>query len=52
MGVSYDDLGCYEKAEDVYKKAIKYNPNYGDAHHNLGIALDNQGKIEEAIKSY
>ena len=35
-----------------YNKALKLNPNYGDAHINLGNALGDLGKFEEAIASY
>lgn len=37
---------------EAYLEAIKIDPNDADAHYNLGIALGNQGKYEEAITSY
>ncbi len=32
-----------------YEKAIELDPNDAIAYNNLGIALYNQGKLEEAI---
>ena len=36
--------------ENAYEKAISLNPNYADAYNNMGNALKDQGKLEEAIK--
>jgi predicted O-linked N-acetylglucosamine transferase (SPINDLY family) len=44
-----------EKTNDAiyyYKKAININPNYADAHNNLGNALKDSGKFEKAISCY
>ena len=32
--------------------AIKLNPDFADAHNNLGVALVAEGKNEEAISHY
>ena len=38
----------YKEAEREYRKAIKINPNYEDAHNGLGVLLYNLKKYEEA----
>jgi len=43
-----------EKPEAIesYKQAIRIDPDYRDAHFNLGLAYYNSGKYEEKIESY
>ena len=36
----------------MYQKAIELNPSFANAYNNLGIALKEQGKLEEAIQVY
>jgi tetratricopeptide (TPR) repeat protein len=57
-------IKCYEKgrvlqqkgmlsdAEQAYKKAIKINRNFVEAHNNLGNVLLNQGRLKEASGTY
>ena len=48
-------LAEQDQLEDAiinYKKAIKLNSNYAQAHNNLGIALHKLGKISEAVTQY
>ena len=52
LGAINSDLDQPEEAISYYKKAIKLNPNFVEAHNNLGIALNQLGKYEEAIISY
>ena len=42
----------YKKAANKYRKAISLNPNFADAHCNLGNALWSLRKLEEAAASY
>ncbi len=35
-----------------YRTALKLNPDYADAHYNLGLALAGCGQIEEAIAHF
>ena len=51
-GIINHALGDWDKSVDCFSKAIKLKPAYAEAHHNLGIALDNLGQLEEAIFSY
>jgi tetratricopeptide (TPR) repeat protein len=44
-------LGKLNESIESYKKAIAINPNYEEAHNNLGVALNKVGQFEEAIKS-
>jgi len=51
-GIINHALGDWDKSVDCFSKAIKLKPAYAEAHHNLGIALDNLEQLEEAIFSY
>jgi tetratricopeptide (TPR) repeat protein len=35
-----------------YEQALRRNPDFADAHINLGIALMHTGRIQEAIGHY
>ena len=37
---------------EAYKKTISLKPDYAEAYSNMGVALRNQGKLEEAIEAY
>ena len=41
----------YDEAIEYYKKAIAINPNYADAHANLGVNYIQKGKFDEAISN-
>jgi len=43
-------LGKKEDAEDEYRDAIRINPDYAEAHANLGILFSETGNKEEAKK--
>jgi tetratricopeptide (TPR) repeat protein len=43
LGIAYDALKEFKKAEDAYKKAIELDPNYFDATLNLGSGILNNG---------
>jgi len=46
------DLGKLKEAELSTRKAIELNPDFADAHYNLGIILKDLGKLKEAELSY
>jgi tetratricopeptide (TPR) repeat protein len=52
QGSLYDQVGEQEKSIQSYEKAIKVNPEYYDAHYNLGALFYNNGvkQIEIAVK--
>ena len=35
-----------------YRTALALKPNYAEAHNSLGVALQGQGKLDEAVASY
>lgn len=45
-------LGNYDKAEDLYKKAISINPRSAAAHYELGQVYGLQKKTELAFKEF
>lgn len=46
------ERGDFEQAETLYKEAIEANPNDARLRFNLGNALAQQGKFEEATRAY
>ena len=52
LGISYYQLGNYDKALGYYRKAIKLAPNYAKPYCNIGLIKQAQGKIGGAIKYY
>ena len=51
MGIAFKAQGKLDKAIDSYKKAISLKPNFAKAYNNIGLALQEQGKLE-AIEAY
>ena len=47
-GIILKNLGKFQKAELLYRKAIEINPKYANAHANLGEILKDLGKFQEA----
>ncbi|WP_375201383.1 tetratricopeptide repeat protein [Hyphococcus sp.] len=41
-----------ENAAADFQKAIDADPNFPDAYNNLGVALKNLGRLEEAVEKY
>ena len=35
-----------------YKQIVKIDPNYAEAHNNIGVAMEGKGSLESAIDSY
>jgi len=44
--------GELSSAERAYKKAIKINQNFAEAHNNLGNVLLDRGRLKEAFNAY
>ena len=43
--------GRYGQTENVCRQIIQQNPAHADAHNILGVALNAQGKVKEAVSS-
>ena len=52
LGAANLGLRRLPEAEVSFRKAIELNPNYLEAINNIGIVLQKQGKLEDAIKAY
>ena len=48
MGNALQEQGKLEEAIEAYSKALSIKPDYANAYNNMGIALEYQGKLEEA----
>jgi len=52
LGAVNAGLGRLERAVSSFTKALQINPDYAEAHYNLGNALRDLGKLEEAVSSF
>ena len=52
LGVLYANKNQFARAEACYRCALLIQPGFGEAHRNLGVALQSQGRIAEAIISF
>ncbi|HFE64050.1 MAG TPA: tetratricopeptide repeat protein [Caldithrix sp.] len=50
LGHAYLENRYYEKAGKIFSRAVKVNPGSPEAHTDLGVALRNNGQIDEALK--
>ena len=46
------DFGQIEEAVQAYQQAIALDPNYAEAHGNLGISLASLGRLEQAVAAF
>ena len=44
------DLGKIHEAEESFRKAIVINPDYAEAHNNLGNIMKSHDRLEDAEK--
>lgn len=51
-GKTYYNNGEYDKAIEIFKKAVELNPNDDDSWRWLGNSYNRNGQVEEAIKSH
>jgi Flp pilus assembly protein TadD len=51
-GGEYLKAKDWQGAERMYRKALEINPNYAEAHNSLGLVLDAQGRVDEAIAHF
>jgi tetratricopeptide (TPR) repeat protein len=52
LGVTQQQLGCWQDSETLFRQAIAVTENNALAHGNLGMALDKKNRVEEAIREY
>ncbi len=52
MALVLGSVGRNREAIEHYSEALRINPNYADAHINLGAVLARQGKIADAFHHY
>ena len=44
--------GSWTMRVACYRRALELKPDYAEAHNNLGVALKDQGKLDEAVACY
>ena len=52
QGALRKSLGQLLLSMEAYKKALEINPYYAEVHSNMGITLQEQGKLDQAAKAY
>lgn len=52
LGMTYNDLGLYEKASPVFSRALQYAPNDSALYYQLGMVAANRGYSREAEGYY
>ena len=51
-GVDHLVQGHYDVADPLFVQAISAQPDFAEAHFNLGVTLDGKGKHEEATEAF
>src|SRR5262245_47734565 len=52
LGVVAYQVGRSDLAAQYLGEALRLKPDFAEAHYNLGIALQGQTRLEEAVASY
>ena len=52
LGAAKKGLGLVKAASEAFKKVTDLNPTYPDGFGNLGVTLQEEGKLDEAIVSF
>jgi tetratricopeptide (TPR) repeat protein len=52
LGLARQDLRNPGAAADAYRKALEIKPDYAEAALNLGVALQEAGDIDDAMRAY
>ena len=48
LGTAYEDVGEFDKAIEVYNRALNINPGYKDALHDLSLVYIATGNTKKA----
>jgi Flp pilus assembly protein TadD len=51
-GVDHLSQGHYAVSTPLFQEAVSMNPNFAEAHFNLAISLDGEGKHAEAAEAF
>lgn len=52
LGVLYLSLGKYQDAEELFRQGLQDQSLEGSLYYNLGVALERQNRIDEAMLSF
>ena len=52
LGMAAHQAGRIDAAIELFNQAISLDPEFPEAHNNLGSALKAQGKLEQAIAEF
>jgi len=52
LGMVYGSLNQFQRSIQFTRKAIEIDPDYVNAHYNLGIALQRIGELKEAAEEF
>ncbi|MDQ7822414.1 MAG: tetratricopeptide repeat protein [Candidatus Eremiobacteraeota bacterium] len=52
LGYSYDELGDYRKAIDIYTEGIRLKPDYQSLYRNRGVVYCHLGEHKKAIEDF
>ncbi|MEI8103260.1 MAG: tetratricopeptide repeat protein, partial [Chlorobium sp.] len=52
LGVALSSSNDYVAAEEMYRKALEFNPDLFQARLNLGSCLEQQSRVEEALEQW
>ena len=52
MGIALNEQGKPEEAIDAYTKALSIKPDYAEAYNNMGNALNDGDRLDDAIEAY
>jgi protein O-GlcNAc transferase len=52
LGVARQELGNTARAEADYRRAIALDPDFADAHYNLGCLLFGEGRSDDAVRCH
>jgi tetratricopeptide (TPR) repeat protein len=52
LGTLFLTIGRFQEAEELFNQALQEQSNADTVYYNLGVALERQGRVDEALVSY